>query len=389
MDLIDKLKNVFREIKMRLQDNSYDSLLWIVNIVPNLAGFSIRGDTISALFWIVHLTMLTYLYGVGSLVYQIRFARTPGDYIKSYVNVSLIVLIANNSYWFIKKRPLLKLTLGELCESDELSRSNPIFRTIHERAIFRIKIIILTFYGFNLTNAIGVYLPHRVDVLNNYAMTPCVGMEPLSSSPNREICLTLLFLQEISIMTVVLNYQALLLLVIAHTALLYRLLSYEIMKLTEFDAVKYFNNPNVNILLPVLIRRHAIILRIIENLKALYSVPIGVNFGSNAVCMSLFFYLPLQEWLQFMPVLAYCFLVFFLYCFLCQRLTNAAEFFERAVYACGWESFTTKERKAVYFMLRQAQKPVEILAADIIPVNIATFATTLQAIFKLFTVFKF
>lgn len=213
-------------------------------------------------------------------------------------------------------------------------------------------------------------------------------MEPLTATPNREICLAMLCAQELTIMTVVLNYQALLLLLIAHTALLYNLLADEIMTLNNFDKNTYYNNPTAKILLPVVIRRHSIILSVIDKLKALYSVPIGVNFGSNAVCMSLFFYLPLQEWLQFMPILVYCFLVFFLYCFLCQRLSNAAEVFEMAVYACGWENFDINERKAVYSMLRQAQKPVELLAADIVPVNISTFATTLQAMFKFVTVVK-
>nr|QIJ45786.1 olfactory receptor [Glyphodes pyloalis] len=330
-----------------------------------------------------------YIYGVGNVVYQVEYAQTAGDFIKSYVNVTLFVLIANNSYWFIMKRPLLKSTLDGIKRSDDLAIVNELFRGKHERTVRKIKRILFIFYGFNLGNATFVYLPNRVDVLNNYAMTPCVGMGPLTSSPNREICMTLLFSQELTIMTVVLNYQALLLLLIAHTALLYEMLSEEIMTLNNFNRNEFFNNPATKEVLPRIIHRHSIILSVIDNLKALYSVPIGVNFGTNAICISLFFYLPLQEWLQFMPILVYCFLVFFLYCFLCQRLSNAAEVFELAVYACGWENFTFNQRRAVYVMLRQAQKPVEILAADIIPVNISTFATTLQAMFKFVTVVKF
>nr|ARO76417.1 odorant receptor 11 [Conogethes punctiferalis] len=389
MDLFEHVKNTFSNVKTRLKHNTYADLLWLVNIVPSFAGFSILGDTLWAPFWIAHLSLLMYIYGVGCAVYQIRDAQNTGDFIKSFVNVSLFVLIANNSYWFMMKRPLLKSTLADISKSDEMATVNVIFREKHERYLMRIKCILLIFYGFNVGNAAFVYLPHRVDVLNDYAMTPCYGMEPLSSSPNKEICMTLLCLQELSIMTVVLNYQALLLLLIAHTALLYHLLSDEIMTLNNFNKDELYNNPAAKEFLPVIIHRHSIILSVIFKLKALYSVPIGVNFGSNAVCISLFFYLPLQQWLQFMPILVYCFLVFFLYCFLCQRLSNAAEVFEMAVYACGWENFDINERKAVYVMLRQAQKPVELLAADIIPVNISTFATTLQAMFKFVTVVKF
>nr|WPO56472.1 odorant receptor [Leucinodes orbonalis] len=304
------------------------------------------------------------------------------------MNVTLFVLISSSSYWFIKWRPLLISALKEISDSDEMSIVNERARLVHYEKIKRIKWIILIFYGMNVINAIFVHLPHRADVLNDSAMIPCYGMGPLTSSPKREICSTLLCLQEISSMCVVLNYQALLLLLIAQTANLYNLLSDEIMTFNNFDSQMGFINQEVKTKLPILIRRHAMLLSIIGKLKALYSVPIGINFGINAVCMLLFFYLPLQEWFQFMPILAYCFLVFFLYCFLCQRMTNAAEGFERAVYACGWENFELKQKKAVYVMLRQAQKPVELLAADIIPVNIATFAAILQAMFKFVTVVK-
>ena len=187
-------------------------------------------------------------------------------------------------------------------------------------------------------------------------------------------------------MTVVLNYQALLLFLIAHTAAMYQMLSAEMLAFNEYE------NSDINTAvaerLPSLIERHALTLRIIDNLKALYSMPIGVNFGSNAVCICLFFYLSLHEAITFAPVLIYCFLVFFLYCFLCQRLINASEVFENAVYSCGWEKFNMKEKKTIYVMLLQAQKPITLLAADIIPVNIYTFASTLRAMYQFITVVK-
>lgn len=215
-----------------------------------------------------------------------------------------------------------------------------------------------------------------------------LGLEPLTSSPNREVCLVILGLQELTISMVVLNYQALMLFLIAHTAVMYQMLALEMTSLNDFSNLKE-HQLFVKRKLPSLIYRHSLTLDVTSTLKSLYRIPLGVNFGSNAVCISLFFYLPFQEWLQFMPILVYCFLVFFLYCFLCQKLINASENFERAVYRCGWENFDLNEKKLVYVMLRQAQKPVEILAADIIPVNIYTFATTLQTMFKFVTVVKF
>ncbi|KAH9637893.1 hypothetical protein HF086_013379 [Spodoptera exigua] len=117
------------------------------------------------------------------------------------------------------------------------------------------------------------------------------GLEPLTASPNREICMTILTLQEFTINIVALNYQALLLFLIAHTAAMYQMMAYEMMALNDY---KKENIGQVKKKLSSLIERHCLTLDVVDNLRSLYSVPLGVNFGSNAVCISLFFYLPLQ-----------------------------------------------------------------------------------------------
>ncbi|XP_022819948.1 uncharacterized protein LOC111351948 [Spodoptera litura] len=386
MNLVNDLKKLVLYMKRRIQENSYDSILWLVDIVPKISGFSYRKDKVSPWFWYIHMFLLFYVYAVGNFWYQWKFAHGAGDFIKSYVNISIIVIIGNNSVWFVKQRPLLRTVLKKIEQSDELSRRSSFLMRKHEKLMKIVKRIVLIFYGFNYIDAFFIYFPHRVDLRNNYSMTPCVGLQPLTASPNREICMTILTLQEFTINIVALNYQALLLFLIAHTAAMYQMMAYEMMALNDY---KKENLGQVNKKLSSLIERHCLTLDVVDNLRSLYSVPLGVNFGSNAVCISLFFYLPLRECLQFMPVFVYCSLVFFLYCFLCQRLINSAEVFARAVYCCGWENFGLKEKRLVFVMLRQSQKPVELLAADIIPVNIYTFATTLQAMFKFVTVVKF
>lgn len=213
-----------------------------------------------------------------------------------------------------------------------------------------------------------------------------LGITPLNTTPNKQICQALIFTVEMALVTIVLNYQALLLFLIAHTTTMYQLMAKEI---TVFDDGSYRISVVVKDRLSFLIQRHFLTLSTVDGIKSLYSMPIGTNFGTNAVCMCLFFYLPFQEWIKFVPVLMYCFLVYFLYCFLCQRLINASEKFERAVYCCGWENFDLNEMKMIFIMYMHAQKPVELLAAGIIPVNMYTFATSLQSMFKFVTVVKF
>ncbi|NP_001166616.1 olfactory receptor 54 [Bombyx mori] len=385
---LNTIKEFFVNVKRRFQDVSIDSLLWIVNIVPSLAGFSIRSDRVSAPFWIVHWSLLVYVYAVGNAVYQWKFANEAIDYITSFINVSLLILIGNNSWWFLANRRLLKSVLHKIEVNDELSRRSEQSRLKHKKLLKIIKRIVLVFYMSNYVNASFIYLPNRVDVLNNYAMTPCVGMEPLTVSPNRELCLTILCMQEFSIMTVVLNFQALLLCFIAHTAVMFQILADEIMALNNYENLEE-HQAYVKEMLPIFVKRHSLTLSAVDNYKSLYSVPLGVNFGSNALTILLILYLPVLEWFKFIPIFVFCFMLFFLYCFLCQKLVNASEAFETAIYCCGWENFALREMKMIYVMLHQAQKPVELLAADIVPVNMNTFATTLQAMYKFVTVVKF
>lgn len=226
-----------------------------------------------------------------------------------------------------------------------------------------------------------------------------LGLEPLTQSPDREICILMLCATEITNITVVLNYQALVCLLIAHTAAMYEILSYEINQLNEFDEegneTEYNSTPLaerkaiVQERLRFFIRRHCYLLETVQKAKDLYNLPIGVNFIMNAACIVFFFFLPSEEYVTFSPILIYCMVVFFLYCFLCQKLINATEMFERTVYSCGWENFEMNEKRVVYQMLVAAQKPVELIAAYIIPVNLATFASTCQFMYKFITVFKF
>ncbi|XP_063531638.1 uncharacterized protein LOC134742425 [Cydia strobilella] len=377
-----------RRIKKRLVENSFDNLVWLVMIGPSLGGYQITRKNVFVPFWIIHLSLLAYVYGVGNVVYQAKHAQVASDFIKSNVNVTLLVFISYNSYWLIKKRDVLRSVLKKAKECDTSTIQAGLFVEKYDRSLSVIKRILIIFYSVNTINEFTTYLPNRADLNENtFSMTPCVGMEPLTSSPQREICIALLSIQEITNMNTTHSFQSMMLLLIWHTSVMYRLLSDEI---TTFSTL--LTDPGnydfVKGRLPVIIYRHALILDITKDLRTLYSIPMGINFGSNAVCLCFFFFLEPAEYFSFMPILVYCFILFFLYCFLGQRLSDAAEMFSQAVYNSGWEMMRIKERRAIFCMLMQSQKEVHLLAANLIPVNMSTFATTCQGIYKLVTVFK-
>ncbi|XP_026747576.1 odorant receptor 30a-like [Trichoplusia ni] len=374
-------------IKSRLDGNTLENLLWFIDIGPKMVGFDLKRKKVFVWFWVVHLFLLAYVYCLGTFVYLWKRADSAQDSVKSFFNVAIVLLVGNASWWTLSKRSLLKHAIQKTEVCDRLALHSPFFQQKHAQYIRHVKIVMFLFYGLNVSNGFLIYFPHRISLSNDFAMAQCVGMEPLSESPNGEICLVTLAMQEFTFLFIVLNYQSVQLILIEHASIMFRLLALEMNTLNEPADVEVSKKLAKEIL-PSIIKRHALLLDVINTLKLLYSVTMGFNFGSNAVCILLFFYIPLQEWLQFMPVLVYCFFVFFLYCFLCQRLVDSSEIFETAVYCCGWEKFDLREKKMVFVMLRQSQKPVILKAADIVPVNIATFASTLQAMFKFVTVVK-
>lgn len=207
----------------------------------------------------------------------------------------------------------------------------------------------------------------------------------LSYSPNTEVCFIILLITELGFIINSASYPLLLAILIIHTTAMYQMLSEEMLQLDTEDV----ENIQIKNKLSLLIKRHFVIVDITNDIKSLYSISIGINFGSNTTCICFFFFLAIDELLAFLPILLYCFVIFFLYCFLGQNLMNAAALFQRSVYECGWEKFEVQEQKAIYVMLLQAQHKVEILAAGIIPVNICTFANACQFMFKFVSVFKF
>lgn len=213
------------------------------------------------------------------------------------------------------------------------------------------------------------------------------GLEPITTTPNKQICMIIIVAQELSFIITALHYQTMLIFLIAYTAGIFHILTQEMMDLNNYKNLEEHKS-YVRKHLPSLVQRHALMLQVVGNLKNLYSVSTGVDFGANAVCVCLLFFVSYQVLLKFIPLLLYCVLSFFMYCFLCQRMTNAAEGFELAVYSCGWENFDLREQSMVYIMLLLAQKPVVILAADNVPVNMYTFAKTLQFMYKFVTVIK-
>lgn len=197
--------------------------------------------------------------------------------------------------------------------------------------------------------------------------------------------------QELTSILVVAGYDVIILFLYSHTTSIYLILCKDMDNLGEL-ASKFNDSEEMRRLvdkrLNNLIGRHSLVLLTVKKLQKLLSFAILLVLILNTTSVCTFFVLPLEVGLSFAPLITYTLTVFFLYCLLGQRLINASEEYERSVYCCGWEKLNLKHQKVILLMLKQAQKPVILYAAGMVPICMATFATSMQAIYRFITVFR-
>lgn len=197
--------------------------------------------------------------------------------------------------------------------------------------------------------------------------------------------------QELTSSFVVASYDVFILFFYLHTTSIFHILCKEIENVSELSS-KFDGSANMRHALDErlksLIDRHSLILLTVNKLEKCLSIVIGFFLAINTISVCTFFVLPLEVGFSFAPLIYYTLTVFFLYCLLGQRLINVSEKLAMMVYACGWEKLELRHQKVILLMLKQAQKPVMLHGADMVPICMTTFASTMQAIYRFVTVFR-
>nr|WCC57669.1 odorant receptor 19 [Papilio xuthus] len=376
------MENFLKEIKSKFRENSFQNIIWWINLFPRVFGFSYFSSKVIGPFWIFLLSCSLYLDIIGFVTFHMFYADGLIDMLNSYFNISLFVFTYNTGRWMIFERKGLRKVLELAERNNNMAMQYENSAPKHTALIKSMKILVIICYFFHLINDFIVFTPQRVSKIEDFSATSCAGMEPLKKSPNREICTTFFVLQAILGICITASYDATFLFIFAHTAAMFEILEEETMSLNDGEVTTVAERIN-NI-----VYRHSLILHTVKEIQEIYSVTIGVSFGLEAISMCIFFVLPLNLAFNFSPIIVHGMFVFFLYCYQGQKITTAAERFQNAVYFCGWENFSIKEQKMILIMLIQSQKPVLLKAGSVVPVCIYTFACTMQSIYKFVTAFK-
>nr|XP_021185067.2 LOW QUALITY PROTEIN: uncharacterized protein LOC110372582 [Helicoverpa armigera] len=381
-----------KQCKRHLEQNSFQNLIWLLNLLPSLLGSPLLTVKFNYVFWTIHSILLFYINIVGITVYQKYTAKGFVDFINSLFNIFGVTLITVNSWWILKKRNAFNDLLGVVKKNDDLIIETGTCSEIHKRMLRSIKIILIMCYVFHFINEIMIFLPFRIFRMDDFSMASCVGLEQLGISRNREVCMGILTVSIFTAVTVICCYDLSLLFLFSHTTAVFQILFEEMMSLNDSTQSCQSSDEDYDVIVARLknvIVRHVLALQTVESkVEDIFSVSIGICISLDTISLCLFFVLPLDSCTHFAPMICHSLFIFFLYCCQGQRLTTASEKFEMAVYCCGWENLRVKERKQVLLMLKKAQKPVIVYAARVIPIRLSTFATAMQSIYKFVTVFK-
>ncbi|XP_068629540.1 odorant receptor 85c-like [Battus philenor] len=384
------LRKFVVKIKNKLNENSFQNLLWLINIGPSIGGFSYFNDKIKAPFWIVYFLSNIYVNVIGAVLYQIYYADGLIDTLYSYFNISMSIIIHSMGNWLVFERKRLKNIFVLVKNNNDMAIQCEHNLEKLKDLLKPIKQLVIVWYLFHFINDFLIFAILRLFKMDKFGLAPCIGLEFLNNIPNKEICILLLGSNSITAEIAVVGYDATFLFLLAHTAAMFEILKEETLSLNNIGYSEGQEEAAaiVRKKLKDLSNCHNLLLQTWEKIQEIYSVNISVSFGLEAITICLFFVLPLDVCFRFGPFILHGIALFFLYCYQGQKVTTAAERFQEALYCSGWENFRIDNQKMISFMLRQSQKPVTLLVASFVPVSIYTFACTMQFIYKFVTVFK-
>ncbi|KAH9635967.1 hypothetical protein HF086_015541 [Spodoptera exigua] len=153
----------------------------------------------------------------------------------------------------------------------------------------------------------------------------------------------------------------------------------------DFDNKKIIKNEHVFKNLKYIIKRHATIKTLINQVEDVCSGPtaVGLTFLLLGLISELLGGLE-NTFLQ----LPFAFMQVGTDCFIGQRIMDAGEVFERAVYDCHWENFDPRNRKMVLLMLQISQKTSSISAGGMTKMSFRCLMGAMRVTYSAYTAFR-
>ncbi|CAK1586664.1 unnamed protein product [Parnassius mnemosyne] len=231
------------------------------------------------------------------------------------------------------------------------------------------------------------------------------GLEPMHDSPNYEIGMTLMTVGVLFTCYLPANITAFFITISGYNEAQMLALSEELLQIWN-DAETFYREtqnqiynpqdivPNVKAKfinqfvkdrLKDIVKRHAVNINLLRKLDIIYRGAVAIEFLILIVALIAELLAGLEKTYLELP---FSLIQVAMDCVIGQRLLDANEAFESAVYGCNWENFDKSNMRTVLVILQNSQKPFTLSAGGVAILNFTCLMSVLKSIYSAYTTLR-
>ncbi|XP_049704986.2 uncharacterized protein LOC110379881 [Helicoverpa armigera] len=403
--------------KFGLEYCDLPTMLWNVSVLLKVLTVNIYGKNRKAIplifYIIVTVGLLTYFY-----VYQVCMVwfvcvrtKETGDMVAAMVVISLgvssLIGIVKLLYMYLYIDKFRALTDSFLEFDARIAPGSRVSRNVL-RYMRNVKMRALIYWGILMGNgSLYIFSPlARPGRHLNEDLLIIYGLEPMFESPNYEIAWAMMAGSVYTICYISANVTCYLVVIIGYAESQILTLGDEVMHIwtdakehyesiaktddndndhSNFERKSKIMNDHVFNTLKDIVRRHATIKTLLNQIE-------DVCRGLFAVGFSLLILGVISELLggleNTLLQLPYAFMQVGIDCFIGQRVMDAGDVFEKAVYSCRWENFDKRNMKLILIMLQASQRTPSISAGGMTTMNFVLLMGTIRGTYSAYTALR-
>ncbi|CAG4988367.1 unnamed protein product [Colias eurytheme] len=224
------------------------------------------------------------------------------------------------------------------------------------------------------------------------------GLEPMFETPNFEIANLMMNISIVFSVFSLANVTALILILVGYTEAQMLTLGEEMLNLWDkanqhTDAKRKIEGVNIDDLKNIFVKTqlaqiahlHVVNIQNIRKLEYTFRLSKALEFliGMNSIITELLGGIE-NTFIQ-MP---YTFALIYIDCVAGQRLIDACQVFEEAVYSCNWEYFNVENMKTVSIILQNSQKTLTLTAGGIAVLDYACMVSFFKFCYSMYTTLR-
>ncbi|CAG9788515.1 unnamed protein product [Diatraea saccharalis] len=397
----------------------------LANISPMLRVLTLNIDSrhkksipiISYIFTIITAACYFYVYFVSMIWFVFWRCRETGDRIAAMIVLSLGISSEMSTCkllnMFLHKETIKKI-VDEYLKHDATIIKGSRFSNNLLKNLKTVKKRAMIFWLVIIVNGV-IYVAKPIIQPGRHIMEDIfilLGLEPMFESPNYEISFAMATMGVFYTCYVPANVTSFFIIIIGYTEATMLALSEELLHLWE-DAKQFYENnlPNIDVdtdftlnghidyllnkdqimnnfikqRLQNIIMIHTTTLTVTRQIEFAFRDALAVEFSLLTASLIAELLGGLENTYIDVP---YALMQVAMDCFVGQRMMDACDVFEKAVYDCKWENFNSANMKTVLMVLKNSQKTLVISAGGVTILSFSCLMNVIKSIYSAYTALR-